>query len=112
MSDLKQEQAVKLAEWLGVMVSKAQFAGESPVVGTPAGHLKPADKWLLSPEGQSAIMDKLLRTHRIERLAVDNDHVFLQIEVNWGEPVEIKVNAKTRQEALINAVLEMLKGGE
>lgn len=118
MSEITQEEAVKVAEWLGKkkITPHCEFNQGVPYwYVTPNNALFAEEllEWLLTPEGQSAIMDRLFSLDKVEDIIFDRyeDKIGCDIDVTSQQP-SFNTYAPTRQLALIKAVLEMLKGGE
>ncbi len=119
---IKQEDAVKVAEWLGVMkgcyYSTKDFSSKTTVlwIKRDQGNIG-FIPWLISPEGQEALMDKLLaeKKYEVYLARMCCEEVITKIELIPDPPMKvdcISITAPTRQHALLLAVLEMLKGGE
>ena len=115
---MTQEQAVKIAEWLGVVETenglltyKDDFMQGDKDDAFEPSTWRNVSCWLYSPEGQSAVMDKLdSQGYPYSWSATDRN--FSIMPKHMYDDEEFEGNAPTRQEALIDAVLEMLKGGE
>lgn len=140
MDDITQEEAVTIAEWLELEYECVND-GNEPFACWLNAHCEPItfgdeivlqdqiDSWLLSPEGQSAIIDKLGELPTLQQIVffrekeneviTEKENKVIQIILSSPNPVEEagywvlhEGIAPTRQLALIKAVLEMLEGGE
>ncbi len=115
---ITQEQAVEIAEWLccqkriaGNVTTWYGKVRENVYLNMTAFELI---KWLYSPQGQEALMDKLDSTrvdHRYERGGTICWLSWNMDDYNFPQK-QVSSQAKTRQDALLLAVLEMLEGGE
>ncbi len=123
--------AVKIAEWLEKEITYIPFPGRgtslTPCVKVLCGQVRPAIEWLLSPEGQEALMDKLLANKFsvfFERYVENTGWLFIpqlprppnliEVEIErdgdkGSKCIVVATEAPTRQEALINSVLETLE---
>lgn len=115
MDDITQEEAVQVADWLGVTKSFYNcwdinheaicFRQGQFIIQVRDENL--FKRWLLSPEGQSAITKKA---------AIYSGSVLFSYcdDGKWwcGVGSNLDIEAETEELALIKAVLEMLKGGE
>jgi len=111
---ISEEQAVQVAEWLGYEITMVSGVACSE----SGGMLLPTWHYLDSPEGQEALMDKL----ESEGWDIWNEQ-FLNPDLSKSRTVILgkietdnesaiySARAKTRQHALLLALLEMLKGG-
>ena len=116
MSDeqITQERAVEIAEWLGLVLLTTPNKyfpppNEKPWYVNREGDFitdNPIEEYLHSPEGQSAVMDKVMKCFGYVLFEADRHDGGC-----WcGIDSEKEQKAKTRQHALLLAVLEMLKG--
>jgi hypothetical protein len=124
---ITQEQAVEIAEWLGVKSEKCEFGDSgirgdgkqdtifyeeigrytnevSPHIVTPDRFLR---EYLYSPKGQSAVMDRLGEAQWFTCK-------YYSVQRDWEVTIQFPLSreyghAKTRQHALLLAVLELLK---
>ena len=126
---ITQEQAVQIAEFLGVeerpevgwSLSGSLWLDDKPLLDNEGDRIDMVGfiPWLYSPEGQSAVMDRLwaveagVWTEPDFSLEADLKTKIkkVYVMVSWGDN-EFEGIAPTRQHALLLAVLSMLKGGE
>lgn len=98
-----EEQLKKIAEWMELNISKTtEYNKNKPLVWS---YGREFEDWLHSPEGQAAVMDKLSAGGKM----VTFIPVGRSRETYGCLLAMVDSHAKTRQEALINAVLKMLE---
>lgn len=110
---ITQEQAVKIAEWLGFRDAERCGHLFHEVHGPKKPDLFPA--WLSSPEGEVAMMDKLEELGEDifnEGALGDSRVVSIQVSGDGTGTSMLFGDSPTRNEALQLAILEMIEGRE
>jgi len=133
-NEISQKDAVELAKWLGFKEradlylaflddgATTKTVWEDSMAGNMFGWLV---HWLISPEAQEAIMDKLLAEYQLTMFIAKYESKMMRfkkgdnviqvnqlVSDNWEATKQHSYGiALTRQEALIKAVLQMIKGG-